>query len=72
MASLDIAGAAHEAAQHIGASLRPELRNPGIGIICGSGLGGMADAVRVSPRWEIGYNEIPRFPTPTGTFCRVH
>jgi hypothetical protein len=35
-------------------------------IICGSGLGGLSDAVHSSPRFEVSYKDIPHFPQSTG------
>ncbi|KAI9881382.1 MAG: hypothetical protein M1830_003389 [Pleopsidium flavum] len=44
MASSVVFELATETAQYLRASLPETLRNPAIGIICGSGLGGLADA----------------------------
>ena len=44
----------------------PKLHQPVIGIICGSGLNGLADAVLPEPRFEIPYTDIPHFPPSTG------
>lgn len=38
---------------------------PTIGIICGSGLGGLADLLQ--DKSEIAYESIPNFPISTGT-----
>jgi len=43
----------------------PELARPKFGIICGSGLGGLAETVAPSPQISIPYNEIPGFATST-------
>ncbi len=40
---------------------------PVIGIICGSGLGGLADLI-ANPD-VIDYKDIPHFPVSTGMFC---
>ncbi|KAF3925582.1 hypothetical protein ABW21_db0204365 [Orbilia brochopaga] len=56
-----------ETAQFIQSRLPEELRTPAIGVICGSGLGGLADTVESSPRVDIGYSDIPNFPQSTGT-----
>lgn len=45
--------------------LHAELARPKILIICGSGLGGLADAV-CEPRVEIEYEKLPGFPVTTG------
>ena len=39
---------------------------PRVGLICGSGLGGLANALHPSSRIEVDYAEIPHFPTSTG------
>ena len=39
---------------------------PRVGLICGSGLGGLADTLHSSPRAEVDYAEIPHFPISTG------
>ena len=44
-----------------------ELMKPRIGIICGSGLGELADAVDPKLQVEIPYQDIPHFPGSTGT-----
>ena len=46
------------------------LRAPTIGIICGSGLNGLADIVLHEPRFEISYADIPYFPKSTGHTSR--
>jgi purine nucleoside phosphorylase len=45
--------------------LLPEVFTPEIGIICGSGLSGLQQAV-TGPRIEVPYNEIKGFPVSTG------
>jgi purine nucleoside phosphorylase len=47
---------------------RTEL-HPTIGIICGSGLGGLADMLE--KREFFPYNKIPAFPVSTGT-CNIN
>ena len=42
------------------------LQSPTTGIICGSGLNGLADSVHSDSRFEIPYGEIPNFPQSTG------
>src|SRR5579871_3216349 len=42
------------------------LRKPKVAIICGSGLGGLANTINSDPREEISYHEIPDFPRSTG------
>jgi len=48
--------------------LPKELRHPKIAIICGSGLGGLADSINAQPRVEIGYAQTLNFPVSTGRF----
>lgn len=57
---------ASETARYLQASLPLHLRGPAIAIICGSGLGGLADAVGNGPRSEVYYKDIPHFPQSTG------
>lgn len=58
---------AQEAATHLQRDLDPKLRNPKVAIICGSGLGGLADAVDDAlPKAAVEYSSIPYFPLPTG------
>ena len=46
-------------------SIRPE-----IGVICGSGLGGLADDLDVEPSATvISYQNIPHFPAVSGSGC---
>ena len=48
------------------------LKGLRVGIICGSGLGGLAGAVS-DPRLEVLYSDIPYFPKSTGISldCRL-
>lgn len=59
-----------EASEYVHRRLQPAplLESPQIAIICGSGLGGLADGVVRSdgPRVEIGYQQIPHFPVGQG------
>ena len=43
------------------------LREPKVAIVCGSGLGGLVDAIHDSPRFEVPYKDIPHFPKSTGS-----
>lgn len=43
----------------------PELTKPRVMIICGSGLGGIADILAPEPKVEVPYNKIPGFKTST-------
>ncbi|KAI4186443.1 MAG: hypothetical protein L6R41_003490 [Letrouitia leprolyta] len=51
-----------EAVEVLAKRLPETLRRPRLGIICGSGLGGLADSVLTQPRHEIPYAAIPHFP----------
>lgn len=55
------------AATNVRSSLHPypELQKPRVLIICGSGLGGIADILAPNPRLEVPYGEIPGFKTST-------
>lgn len=55
-----------EALRYLQAKIPSKLHQPAIGIICGSGLNSLADAVRSEPRFEIPYVDIPHFPPSTG------
>jgi len=52
--------------------LPKELQNPKVAIVCGSGLGGLADTVDASPKAEIPYDNVPGFPVSTGEFLVSH
>lgn len=44
---------------------------PKLGIICGSGLGGLADDLdRDLPKDVVPYKTIPKFPQTTGTYMQ--
>ena len=57
---------AAEACQYLHSQVPVELQNPTIGIICGSGLGGLANVVLPLPRKHLYYRDIPHFPASTG------
>lgn len=62
----NISAHAAEALQYIYRQLPSELAEPKLGIVCGSGLGGLVDTVLPAPRHEIPYSNIPHFPSSTG------
>jgi purine-nucleoside phosphorylase len=66
LAPLSVFQKATETAQYIQTSLPPSLRSPRVGIICGSGLGGLADTIHPEPKYEVAYADIPHFPISTG------
>lgn len=59
---------AREAVQYlrVDLDLPPNLSSPVVGIICGSGLGGLASSLHAEPRFEANYSQIPHFPRATG------
>ena len=49
--------------------LLPEaLQKPTVAVVCGSGLGGLADAIHEMPKVELPYEQVPGFPVSTGRF----
>ncbi|KAI9741864.1 MAG: hypothetical protein M1834_000252 [Cirrosporium novae-zelandiae] len=56
---------AKETQRAIEAKLPPELRKPEVGVICGSGLGGLADLVHSELKVEINYSDLIHFPVST-------
>jgi len=62
---------AADTANFISEQLPAELKNPQVGVICGSGLGGLADTVHSDVKHEIPYADIPNFAKSTGnlTVC---
>jgi purine-nucleoside phosphorylase len=68
----DVYVEATEAATHLRDSLPQELRNPSIAIICGSGLGGLADTLQDRPRFEISNESVPHLSSPTGMLYASH
>lgn len=61
---------ATEALTYLNGRVPPALHGPTVGIICGSGLNGLADTVLPEPRHEVPYTDIPHFPESTGTITR--
>lgn len=57
---------ATETVQYIRSQLPEVLQQPKVGIICGSGLGGLADTIEAEPKVELSYSDIPHFPRSTG------
>ena len=57
---------AAEACQYLHSQVPVELQKPAIGIICGSGLGGLINVVLPQPRQALYYSDIPHFPVSTG------
>ena len=65
-ASSDVLLRAKEAAQFIHSKVPAAFSNPRIAIVCGSGLGGIADLINEHERTVINYSDIPHFPQITG------
>ena len=55
-----------EALRYLQAIIPLKLHQPVVGIICGSGLNSLADAVLPDTRCEIPYTDIPHFPPSAG------
>lgn len=64
--NLSVFEQANEAASFLKHRLPAFLQCPCVAIICGSGLGGLADTIHNQPRAEFKYSEIPHFPHLTG------
>ncbi|KAJ6120227.1 purine nucleoside phosphorylase [Penicillium sp. IBT 18751x] len=56
---------ANEAVSYLKSHLPEGLQTPQVAIVCGSGLGGLADTVQSESRAEIDYSSIPHFPQLT-------
>lgn len=57
---------ATETAKYVRSQLPETLQNPKVAIVCGSGLGGLADTIEPEPKVELAYGTIPHFPKSTG------
>ena len=57
---------ARESTSWLQQQLPQEIQRPTSGIICGSGLGGLADLVVAGSKVEIPYGRIPHFAQSTG------
>ncbi|RHZ82354.1 hypothetical protein Glove_109g124 [Diversispora epigaea] len=53
------------AADYLRKRLTPELSQPKVAIICGSGLGGLVDTIEETDKVEFSYEEIPGFVSST-------
>lgn len=63
-----IAEATYRAAcQFLNERIPDHFKNARLGIICGSGLGGLVDTIEQSSKIEFAYSEIPGFVSSTGT-----
>lgn len=55
-----------ESAEFLRAQIAERLPTPRVAIICGSGLGGLADTVDDEGKVELDYTSVPHFPRSTG------
>ena len=55
-----------ETVEHLHLKLPEYLSRPRVGIVCGSGLGGLADVVNKEEVKEWEYKDVPNFPLSTG------
>lgn len=62
---------ATEAVTFLRSRLPEGLQSPKVAIVCGSGLGGLADTVHAEGRAEYDYASIPHFPRSTGEYSKV-
>lgn len=66
---------ATETAQYVRSQLPESLQKPKVAIVCGSGLGGLAETIDPEPKVELAYGTIPNFPKSTGKLfiqnCRL-
>lgn len=60
-----------DALHYLDSKIPSELRLPSVGVICGSGLGGLAKTVIPQPRFQVDYIDIPHFPASKGSSQRV-
>lgn len=52
-------------AHYVRAQLPPSLQTPKVAIVCGSGLGGLAETIESDSKVELAYATIPNFPQST-------
>ena len=63
----DLTTKIHAAVEYLTANVAQPLLRPAVGIVCGSGLGGLADTLLpTSQRERVPYADIPHFPRSTG------
>lgn len=66
LAAPDAYKRASETAAYVRSQLPESLQNPKIAIVCGSGLGGLAETIEAEPKVQLAYSTIPNFPQSTG------
>lgn len=64
-ASRNVFQRATETALYLRVALPDTLQHPKVAIVCGSGLGGLAETIHPEPRLETAYANIPNFPQST-------
>lgn len=57
---------ATETAAYVRSKLPSALQNPKVAIVCGSGLGGLADTIDAESKVELPYSSIPNFSKSAG------
>jgi purine-nucleoside phosphorylase len=57
---------ATQTVSYLRSHLPTSLQIPKVAIVCGSGLGGLADTIEPEPKVELAYSSIPNFPQSTG------
>ena len=57
---------AHEAVEYLQPQLPADLQKPLVGIVCGSGLGGLAGILLEQPKVAVPYSNVPHFANSTG------
>lgn len=57
---------ATETVQFLEKQLPEALQRPRLGIICGSGLGGLAEMALPQPRHEVSYTDVPHLASSSG------
>lgn len=53
-------------ADYLKSKLPEEFQNVKLGVICGSGLGGLVDTIDEKTKIEFAYKDIPNFVNSTG------
>lgn len=61
---------ATETVEYLRLKLPAELARPRVAIVCGSGLGGLADVVNQDEQRSYAYKDIPNFPQSNGRLDR--
>lgn len=58
-------------ANYLASRLPEDFMRVELGVICGSGLGGLVDTIDPSTKFEFPYHEIPNFASSTGNWLSV-